>query len=59
MRPAWRLAAQLAVVGALSLPCPAEAVITVGCTAGGHSSSSSADLAIATEWCGYPRGGAP
>jgi hypothetical protein len=50
MRPAWRLAAALAVVGALCLPRAAAAVVTGGCTAEGHSTSSSVDLTTATEW---------
>jgi hypothetical protein len=50
MRPVLRVAAALAVVGALALPRRAAAVITGGCTAEGHSTSSSVDLTTATEW---------
>ena len=50
MRPWWRLAAALAVVGVLCLPRAAAAVVTGGCTAEGHSTSSSVDITTATEW---------
>jgi hypothetical protein len=50
VRPALGFAAMLAVVGALAVARPAAAVVTGGCTAEGHSTSSSVDITTATEW---------